>query len=109
MAREDENRGFNCITCGAAVRPLTNGSYRNHCPVCLCSVHVDLRPGDRANGCGGVMRAVALTYRRKKGWQIVHRCQRCGTLGVNRVAEDTAQPDDIRAVARLSGLEVPVS
>ncbi len=105
MAREDENRGFNCIHCGAAVKPLTNGSYRNHCPVCLCSVHVDVRPGDRASGCRGVMRAAGLVYRRKKGWQIVHRCARCGAEAVNRVAEDTIQPDDVRAVARLSGLE----
>ena len=105
MARDDENRGFNCINCGAAVQPLTNGSYRNHCPVCLCSVHVDVRPGDRASGCGGLMRAARLVYRRKKGWQIVHRCTSCGAERVNRVAEGTAQPDDVRAVARLSGLE----
>jgi len=105
MARDDENRGFNCINCGAVVTPLTNGSYRNHCPVCLCSVHVDVRPGDRANCCGGIMRPVGLAYRRKKGWQIVHRCAHCGAMGANRVAEDTVQPDDLCAVALLSGLE----
>jgi hypothetical protein len=105
MAREDENRGFVCINCHAAVAPLTNGSYRNHCPVCLSSVHVDLRPGDRASSCAGLMRPVGLVYRRRKGWQIVHRCERCGTTGVNRVAEGTEQPDDVRAIARLSGLE----
>jgi len=105
MAREDENRGFNCIQCGAAVMPLTNGSYRNHCPVCLSSVHVDVRPGDRASGCGGIMRAVGLAHRGDKGWQIVHRCDRCGAMGANRVADGTVQPDDIRAVARLSGVE----
>lgn len=103
MARDDENRCFDCINCGAAVEPLSNGSYRNHCPVCLCSVHVDLRPGDRANDCGGIMRPVGLAYRRRKGWQIVHTCERCGARGVNRVAEGTAQPDDIRRIAALSG------
>ena len=106
MARQDENRGFNCIQCGAAVTPLTNGSYRNHCPVCLCSVHVDVRPRDRANGCRGLMLAAGLVYSGSKGWQIVHRCERCGARGLNRVSEGTAQPDDVRAVARLSGLEI---
>ena len=105
MARQDENRGFICMACGADVSALTNGSYRNHCPVCLCSVHVDVRPGDRANSCHGVMRPVGLVYRRKKGWQILHRCERCGAQGANRIAEGTAQPDDVRAVALLSGLE----
>ena len=103
MAREDENRGFICINCGAAVKPLTNGSYRNHCPVCLASVHVDVRPGDRASACAGIMPAVALAHRGAKGWQLVHRCRRCGATQANKVAADTEQPDDIRAVARLSG------
>jgi DNA-directed RNA polymerase subunit RPC12/RpoP len=105
MARDDENRGFACIHCQAAVRPLTNGSYRNHCPACLWSVHVDLRPGDRASNCGGAMRPVGLAHSGRKGWQIMHRCTRCGALGRNLVAADTDQPDDVRAVALLSGLE----
>jgi hypothetical protein len=103
MAREDENRGFTCGDCGAFVRPLTNGSYRNHCPVCLASVHVDVRPGDRASDCTGTMAAVALTHHGRKGWQIVHRCGRCGALRANRIAADTEQPDDPVAIARLSG------
>ncbi len=103
MAREDENRGFHCINCGAHVAPLTNGSYRNHCPACLCSLHVDIRPGDRASGCRGLMRPVGLAHRGGKGWQIVHVCERCGVRSVNRVAGDTRQPDDLRAVAKLSG------
>jgi hypothetical protein len=106
MARQDENRGFVCINCRMAVVPLTNGSYRNHCPVCLCSVHVDVRPGDRASSCHGIMHPVGLVHHTKKGWQIVHRCERCATQGVNRIAVNTEQPDDIGAVARLSGAAV---
>ena len=102
MARKDENRGFHCISCGATVQPLTNGSYRNHCPVCLCSVHVDVRPGDRQNSCGGLMEPQTLVYRSGKGWQIVHRCVRCGAFSRNRLADGTEQPDDISAIARLS-------
>ena len=105
MARDDENRGFVCIDCGAAVRPLTNGSYRNHCPACLSSLHADERPGDRASACGGLMRAVWLAHSGAKGWQIVHRCQRCGAVRRNRIAEHTDQPDDICALALLSASE----
>lgn len=100
MGRSRENAGFRCVACGADVRPLTNGSYRNHCPFCLVSVHLDLVPGDRVSGCGGVMVAVAVTPTRK-GWQLEHRCRRCGATKVNRVAVDTGQPDDLDAIIRL--------
>ena len=103
MARQDENRGFICINCGANICALTNGSYRNHCPKCLCSLHVDTVPGDRKSGCCGIMRAVALAHRGKTGWQLVHRCERCGGHAANRIAQDTVQPDDVREIARLSG------
>jgi hypothetical protein len=44
----------------------------------------------------------ALGLRRpKKGWQIVHRCEGCGVTKVNRVAEDTVQPDEIDALVAL--------
>jgi DNA-directed RNA polymerase subunit RPC12/RpoP len=105
MAREDENHGFHCISCGTNVQPLTNGSYRNHCPACLCSVHADVRPGDRKQSCGGLMEPVALAYHSSKRWQIVHRCVRCGALSRNKVADGTEQPDDVFRIARLSGRE----
>jgi hypothetical protein len=83
------------------VVPLTNGSYRNHCPNCLWSRHVDVTPGDRASGCGGLMAPVGLRYKPGKGYQVVHRCERCGATAVNRVAEDTVQADDLDALLRL--------
>jgi hypothetical protein len=100
MARSEENRGFECIVCRRRVKPLTNGSYRNHCPFCLASVHLDIIPGDRRSACSGVMDAIALRHS-KKGWQILHRCQRCGIEKLNRVAGDPNQPDDIEALIRL--------
>lgn len=100
MGRSEENRAFRCVVCARDVEPLTNGSYRNHCPFCLSSLHVDVLPGDRAASCGGVMDAVALR-RTKKGLQIVHRCRGCGTQRPNRVADDTDQPDDIEALVLL--------
>lgn len=82
--------------------PLTNGSYRNHCPACLHSKHVDIRPGDRAATCHGLMRPIRLEHRSGKGQVLVHRCQACGLVRPNRVAVDTVQPDDLAAVARLA-------
>jgi len=100
LGRAEENTGFRCVACGADVVPLTNGSYRNHCPFCLVSLHVDDEPGDRASHCTGSMDAVAIV-RTKKGWQLIHRCRRCGKQRTNRSAVDTDQPDDIDAIIRL--------
>lgn len=87
------NDGFRCAQCGADVPPVTNGSYRNHCPYCLYSMHRDEAPGDRASSCGGLMEPVALVYSRK-GYQIVHRCTKCGAERRNRPAEGGLVPDD---------------
>ncbi len=104
MSRREENAGFVCEHCGARVVPLTNGSYRNHCPSCLYSKHVDEAPGDRRSTCHGLMRPIGLVYKRKKGYQIVHQCLKCGVIRVNKVAVDTVQPDDlVRWVATQAG------
>ncbi|MBU1911151.1 RNHCP domain-containing protein, partial [Patescibacteria group bacterium] len=43
---------FVCEHCSAQVNPLEKGTYRNHCPHCLFSKHVDLEcPGDRKSPC----------------------------------------------------------
>ena len=101
MARKDENTGFVCGNCGKQVMALTNGSYRNHCPFCLYSLHVDNKPGDRQSVCHGLMKPIGLTHKSKKGWQIVHRCCKCGHQQANKVAEDTIQPDDYNKLAML--------
>ena len=93
MSRRSENAGFICEYCGHEVMPVTNGSYRNHCPFCLHSKHVDIVPGDRMSDCRGLMQPIGLTYKSGKGFQIMHKCLRCGVIGVNRVAENTLQPD----------------
>lgn len=102
MARQEENTGFACANCGEMVLALTNGSYRNHCPFCLYSLHVDHKPGDRENKCRSLMRPVSLTYKSKKGWQILHECEKCRQISVNKIAEMTIQPDCIEALARIS-------
>lgn len=93
LPRHLENTGFRCILCGASVAPVTNGSYRNHCPECLHSRHVDIRRGDRANPCRSLMVPVGVDHSGKKGHLIVHRCLGCGAMARNRAAADTVQPD----------------
>lgn len=80
---------FVCKACGMLVVPGGAGSqHRNHCPHCLCSVHVDNKPGDRAALCYGVMEPVSVWVRKGGEWAIIHRCRLCGTLSSNRVAAD---------------------
>lgn len=100
ISRKTENTGFVCDRCGTRVHPLSNGSYRNHCPSCLWSKHVDIRPGDRLSVCHGLMAPVAIDHRPAKGLMVVQRCLRCGHTRANRIAtDDTRQPDEIAAIA----------
>lgn len=102
------NTGFRCHHCGLAVPPLANGSYRNHCPRCLHSLHVDEFPGDRASDCGGLLEPVAVEHSGKKGWTLVHRCQSCGAVRRNRAAlDDPDLPDDYDALVELSTRPAP--
>ncbi len=101
MTRKEENTGFVCEHCGREVLLLKDGSYRNHCPFCLYSRHVDIVPGDRAADCGGLMEPIKIIYNSKKGYQIVHRCQKCGFERSNIISEDPRQPDDIEAITDI--------
>lgn len=101
MSRKSENAPFVCVNCGRRVLPSTDGSYRNHCPFCLCSTHVDNVPGDRASDCGGVMDAKGAQYNPKKGWQIVHVCRACGHVSKNKITETGVQPDDMEIILKL--------
>lgn len=95
MSRKIENTGFPCAYCGAVILPVSNGSYRNHCPLCLYSKHVDEKPGDRSNTCLGLMRPIDIVYHTKKGYQIVHECLSCGVQKRNKVAQHTLQEDQL--------------
>jgi len=80
---------FTCKVCGRLVEPEGAGSrHRNHCPNCLHSLHLDVEPGDRGSGCGGVMEPIAVWVRRDGEWAIIHRCRKCGALSSNRIAAD---------------------
>jgi hypothetical protein len=90
---------FICANCHKEVSLDAWGtSHRNHCPYCLCSLHLDKEPGDRLSNCKGIMIAIALTqkiegvdkYGRKREGEImlVHLCQKCGHISINRLAGD---------------------
>jgi DNA-directed RNA polymerase subunit RPC12/RpoP len=82
---------FVCEHCGATVEPLQRGSYRNHCPHCLYSKHVDEEgPGDRVSLCGGLMEPIGLDSVSGKGWLVIHRCVKCGKEIRNKAAPDDA-------------------
>lgn len=90
---------FTCRVCGWPIVSSGAGSnHRNHCPNCLCSVHVDNRPGDRAANCGGVMEPIGVWVRGEHEWAIIHRCKYCGKISSNRIAADD-NPTKLMAIA----------
>ena len=99
------DEGFVCANCGLHVLPLGYTS-RNHCPRCLCSLHVDKNPGDRAADCGGIMRPIRVETDARRGYVIVHRCEKCGHISRNRAAYTSpVQPDDIDLLIKLTCAE----
>jgi len=81
--------GFVCVKCGATSASTGAGTkHRNHCPRCLHSIHLDVKPGDRAAACGGMMEPVAVWVRKDGEWALIHRCTECGALSSNRIAAD---------------------
>jgi hypothetical protein len=80
---------FVCENCGFEVEMLKHGTCRNHCPKCLYSKHVDADgPGDRASSCQGLMRSIAIDTDTKKGFVIMHKCEKCGKEIRNKAAPD---------------------
>lgn len=82
---------FKCRNCRNFIgTPPSGGSQRNHCPLCLFSLHVDGKtPGDRASDCHSLMEPIGVFYRVSNLEQmVVHRCRGCGFVRYNRVAAD---------------------
>lgn len=99
--RKNDN-GFVCANCGQEVEPLGYTS-RNHCPVCLCSLHLDVNPGDRMSDCGGIMDPIGAETDPKKGYIIIHKCRKCGAIRRNKAAHEAKiQPDDMDKLIALT-------
>ena len=80
---------------------------RNHCPFCLWSLHLDINPGDRACDCQGQMRPIKVETDPKKGYVILHRCERCGEIHRNRAAHEAKdQPDNMKLLIKLTAEEL---
>lgn len=98
------NLGFICQFCHRQVGPIIyGGSYRNHCPFCLYSKHVDSEtPGDRLNSCGGLMKPIGVFTKRTGEYVVVHKCLKCGFERYNRISAD----DDFTKVTSLSTIPI---
>ena len=103
---------FRCSHCKTSVGGNENMGtmYRNHCPSCLYSRHVDLeRSGDRKAKCKSKMEPIGLTYKgegkNKYGEErigelmLIHRCcnEDCEKISINRLAAD----DSVDAVIKI--------
>ena len=86
---QKKSENFKCGNCGASVK---GEGYRNHCPKCLWSKHVDINPGDRDEVCKGLMRPFRVEY------VIIHKCQRCKAERKNKTAKD----DDMDLVISIA-------
>ena len=88
---------FICDNCGKRV-PKLGYSSRNHCPYCLHSKHVDIKPGDRAETCCGDLEPIGLEIDSKKGNVIIFKCKKCGSIRKNKAAKD----DNMDLIIKLS-------
>ncbi len=89
---EDKNfsrvrENFECDICHTVV---SGNGYTNHCPKCLWSRHVDVKPGDRRSDCGGLMKPVSVTYNRTY-YLISHKCLKCGETKNIKAAQNDSQ------------------
>ena len=93
---EKKDEGFVCVNCGHFVKPLGYTS-RDHCNKCLCSIHIDIVPGDRKNDCKGLLMPIDIETNNKKGYVVVYKCQKCGEIHKNKTAVD----DDFESVLKV--------
>ena len=78
---------FTCLVCGKEVPPL-NYTARDHCPFCLCSIHIDNNPGDRLNSCLGILKPINIEKGKQDTFKIVYKCNKCGEIKRNKMAND---------------------
>lgn len=78
---------FICEVCGKKISKL-NYTARDHCNHCLSSKHLDILPGDRACECKGILRPIAIEKGSKDKMKIVYKCEKCGEIKRNVMADD---------------------
>jgi hypothetical protein len=98
------NDSFYCLYCNFSVPPAQS-TCRDHCPKCLFSIHVDINPGDRSSLCKGILKPIAWSQHKKKGYMIHYQCELCGQEKRNKFLEyDSLIPDDFNTLLKLSGV-----
>jgi len=85
---------FVCDRCGTQV--IGNG-YTNHCPNCLWSKHVDIRPGDRASDCKGLMKPIEIVTEGGE-YSIIHQCEICAHKQKNKISPS----DNFQEIIKIS-------
>ena len=80
------DESFICENCNKEIEKLQY-SARDHCNYCLYSKHVDIYPGDRANNCLGLLEPIGIE-KYKNTYKIIYKCQKCGELHKNIMAND---------------------
>lgn len=94
------DNSFTCRNCGKFVDKL-NYTSRDHCNHCLHSIHIDITPGDRLNKCLGSLIPINIENS-KKGQVIIYKCDKCGALLRNIVAEDDDKETIYKVVEKFS-------
>ena len=82
-----KDESFTCLVCGKEILPL-GYTARDHCPYCLCSLHVDNNPGDRLCECHGILKPINVEKGSKDELKIVYKCSKCGMIKRNKMAKD---------------------
>ena len=83
--------------CGHCGKKVHGNGFTNHCPHCLWSKHVDVNPGDRKSGCGGLMKPTGIEIRHGENY-ILLQCEKCGHKRPNRAAPE----DDVKEIIKVS-------
>lgn len=103
---------FACQHCHRVVSSNAPGTeFRNHCPACLWSLHVaeSTKQDDRRSSCLGSMKPIAISEQAGGEWFIVHQCETCDVVRLNRIAGDDDMVELICIALRpLSSLPVPL-
>ena len=87
---------FICENCGNKVEKLHTTS-RDHCPYCLYSKHVDIKPGDRLNPCKGLLKPIGIE-KHKDTFKILYICEKCREKHKNIMGHD----DDMKKIIEIS-------
>lgn len=117
MAQKIKKEDFKCFNCSQWVFFTENmgTDYRNHCPFCLYSKHLDFKKsGDRKSKCQEKMKPIGLTFKHegkdkynklKQGeLMLIHECLGCKKISINRIAADDREEEILKIFKKSQNL-----